>query len=356
MAGSEKTKGLVPEYHIKVNGNDLPNEALSDVQGVQVYEDVDAPSMFTLDMVNWNMEKLEISWADDDLFLEGNEVEIQMGYVGNLEIIFNGEITGLEPIFAKGDPPKLIVRGYDRRHRLLRGEKTKTFLEMKDSDIAGQIAQDAGLAADVEDTSVTFEYLIQHNQTDMGFLLYRAGRIGYEVIVQEKTLVFRKRKQDDGSVLTLKRDEDLIEFSPRLTTMGLVGKVKVQGWNPIDKERISGEAGAGDESTTMGGDFTGAQIVDEVFAEALMVSVLNPVRAKEEADQIAAGYLNESSLDFITGDGMCIGRPDLRAGTVITMEGLGKRFSGDYYLTSTIHAYSSKSGYETSFKVRRNAS
>lgn len=356
MAGSKETKDLVPEFHIKVNGSDLPNEALGDIQGVQVYEDVDAPSMFTLEMVNWNMEKLEISWADDDLFLEGNEVEVQMGYVGNLEKIFIGEITGLEPVFAKGDTPNLIVRGYDRRHRLLRGLKTKTYLEMKDSAIADQIAQDTGLTADVEDTGVTFDYVIQHNQTDMDFLLNRANRIGYEVIVQEKTLVFRMRKHDDGSVLTLKRDEDLIEFYPRLSTMGQVGKVKVQGWDVTKKEGIIGEASAGDESTTMGGSSTGSQTVDEVFGEALMVSVLNPVRVKEEADQIATGQLNESSLNFIRGDGVCIGRTDIRAGTVITLEGLGKRFSGDYYLTSTIHSYSTKSGYETAFKVRRNAS
>jgi 23S rRNA (uracil1939-C5)-methyltransferase len=41
---------------------------------------------------------------------------------------------------------------------------------------------------------------------------------------------------------------------------------------------------------------------------------------------------------------------------VIDIQEVGKRFSGLYYVTSTEHHYSHKSGYQTSFTARRTAS
>ena len=53
------------------------------------------------------------------------------------------------------------------------------------------------------------------------------------------------------------------------------------------------------------------------------------IRAPQaEADQIAKARLNEMALELITGHGLCLGRTDLRAGKVIKIDGVGKRFSG----------------------------
>ena len=59
-----------------------------------------------------------------------------MGGEGDLTKLISGEITALEPEFVTSRIPLLRVRGYDRRHRLQRGRKTRTFLQQKDSDIA----------------------------------------------------------------------------------------------------------------------------------------------------------------------------------------------------------------------------
>jgi hypothetical protein len=39
----------------------------------------------------------------------------------------------------------------------------------------------------------------------------------------------------------------------------------------------------------------------------------------------------------------------------VKIEGLGERFSGLYYVTSTEQRFSTKKGYQTRFAVRRNA-
>jgi phage protein D len=345
----------VPTFRVRINGADLSQEVAADLIAVTVHEDVDAPGMFTLRLINWDMDKLIVTWADDQRFAEGGKVELQMGYVDQLQTLIAGEITGLEPEFSADDVPTLTVRGYDRRHRLLRGRRTRSFTKIKDSDIARQIASALGLSAEVSDTGVTLEYVFQHNQTDMEFLQQRASQIGYEVAIKGETLLFRPRQHDKAEVLTLTRDADLIEFFPRLTTLSQVGKVAVRGWNPKEKAAIVAEAAAGSETTTMGGRTSGPRAANAAFGQTSAASVQHPVFSKAEADKIAQAQLNTAALAYIGGEGICIGRTDLRAGTVIKIAGLGKRFSGQYYVTSTQHSYTPERGYRTSFRVRRNA-
>ena len=355
MPAKSGTAQLAPAFRVRVNGADLPAQAMADLTGVAVQEDLSVPSMFTLQLINWDMARLQVTWSDDALFAEGNQVEVLMGYVDSLETLLVGEITGLEPQFGADEAPQLTVRGYDRRHRLLRGRKTRSFAQVKDSDIASQIAGDLGLTAQVKDSQVTLEYVLQHNQTDMEFLQGRAERIGYEMLVEDKTLYFRPRQHAAGQAIALTRGADLIEFSLRSSTLAQTGQVAVRGWSPKDKAVILGSASAGDEATQMGGSSTGPQAASSAFGQSSLVGVDQPVFSQAEADQMALGRLNEMALAYVGGEGLCQGRTDLRVGTVVKIDGLGQRFSGLFYVTATSHTYTPARGYRTGFSVRRNA-
>ena len=80
-----------------------------------------------------------------------------------------------------------------------------------------------------------------------------------------------------------------------------------------------------------------------------------PVQSQEEADRIAKQRFSEIALGYIRAEGKCIGDPQLRAGIVVKIEGIGERFSGLYYLGAVEHRYSIQKGYRTSFSARRNA-
>jgi phage protein D len=357
MFSAAKTSDqMVPSLRVYVNGRSLPQQAVSDLLSASVLEDVTAPSMFTLTLVNWDMDRLRVTWADRDLFAEGNEVEVQMGYVDAYETLLVGEITGLEPAFVARDVPKLVVRGYDRRHRLMRDRRTRTFTQVKDSDIASQLASAAGLKADTTDSTVILAYVIQHNQTDLEFLSQRARHIGYDMRVDDKTLIFRPYRNTDTTQITLTRTQDLLEFYPRLSTMAQASHIQLRSWNPLDKALFNGQAKAGAEGTTMGGKTTGPSALQASLGNAAANTVIDrPVLSQAEADQIAQAQLQRRALSYITGEGVTVGRTDLRAGTVVGIEGIGRRFSGLYYLPSVEHTYSARVGYRTHFTVRRNA-
>jgi phage protein D len=355
MANGSSAEKAAPEFRLRVNGSDLPPQTQTDIKSVAVHEDTDIPGMFTFDMVNWDADHLKMKWSDSDDFKEGVSVEILIGYRDAMEKIFSGEITGLELRIHGRETPLLRVRGYDRRHRLMRGKKSATYLQVKDSDIASQIANKAGLSPQAEDTLIKHEHVYQHNQTDLEFLTERAARINYEVVADDKKLIFRNRKNNQSETLTLDREMDLIEFYPRLTTMNQVGEIGLRSWDPVNKEAITSTASAGQENATMGGSISGPSSVSQTFGFSAAASVTRPVAGQEEADQFSKARLNEMALAFIMGDGVAIGQPKIRAGSVVKIVGLGKRFSGLYYITSTIHTYAPSRGYRTAFTVRRNA-
>lgn len=343
-----------PGFKVLVRGQELAPEAALDILDVRVSSYVEGAAMFTMTLNNWQSEKQEFKWVDDKTFSEGSEVEIRIGYVDALKQLISGEVTALEPEYHDREAPTLKVHGYDRLHRFRRGRKTRSFAKMKDSQIAEQIARELQLQAQADDTQVTHEYVLQSNQSDIDFLLERARLINYEVNVKDKTLQFRKAAPDKAKLVTLEYGLTLKSFYPRLSTVGQTSEIVVQGWNPKTKEAVVGKARQGDETTKMNGSQLGVAISEQAFGKTQLVIVDKPITSAGEAVQIAKGKFNDLALSFITGEGLAIGNTDILAGGVIELQGLGKRFSGLYYITSATHTVD-RSGYTTRFTVARNA-
>ena len=343
-----------PGFKVFVRGDELPVETALDVLDVRVSDYVEGASVFTITLNNWHSERQEFKWSDGDLLDEGTQIEVRIGFVDALSSLIIGEVTALEPEFPAGEAPTLKLHGYDLLHRFRRGRRTRSFINMKDSQIAEQIARELQLRAQVDDTQITHEYVLQDNQTDIDFLVERARRIRYEVIIKERTLQFRKAANDQGKVVTLEYGLTLKSFYPRLSTMQQVSEVIVQGWNPKTKQPIVGRARQGDEITKMGGSKLGVAISEQAFFPTKALIVDQPVFSDGEALQIAKGRFNEMSVQFISGEGVAIGNTAIRAGRVVELGGLGQRFSGLYYVTSSTHVVD-QAGYTTTFTVERNA-
>lgn len=344
---------LQPEFEILINGTPLPVKVEPYVIGVTIESDTELPSMFAIELTGAESEKQEVPWIDDPLFSVGKVVEVKLGYAGTVSSLIIGEITSLEPEFCFDRKPSLTVRGYDRRHRLQRGSKTRTFVQQKDSDIARQIASEAGFTAQVTDSRVVHDYVIQAEQTDMEFLQERAKRLHYEILVKDKTFLFRPVAYTESARLTLALQDDLLEFYPRLSAHHQISEVAVRGWNIKTKKELVGK---GQERITMGGTATGTALAEQAFGKASAGISNAPTATQAEADQLATARFNALSLEFITGEGLCWGRTDLQPGTVVKIQGIGARFSGDYYIVAVRHHYAPDLGYQTQFTVRRTAS
>ncbi len=238
-------------------------------------------------------------------------------------------------------------------HRLRFGTMRRSFKNMKDSDIASFIASEMNLTPDVEATGTKYPYIFQNNLSNYEFLLERAKRIGYEMFINDdKTFVFRKSKENQSPKISLEYRKDIQNFSLRMRALTEGSKVEMRGWDVKSKKEITSIALKGSEKTKMSGKESGFEITDSFFKSPGVAIIDNMIIDPNDAENMAKAKFNVMLKEFVTGEGKCIGNPDIRAGETLEIKGLGDRISGTYYIISTVHSI--KNGaYNTSFKLRR---
>lgn len=345
---------------VLLNGTEQDPQAMA---LVTVDLDVNQPDMCTATMNNTNDFKYTRQVKQGDL------LEFKIGSTtAAVQVIFKGEVVGLEPIFDVSGETKVLIRAFNKLHRLTRARKSKTFEKQTDGDVATKVAQLYGLTPKITgDINIKHNHIYQHHQTDLEFLLERARRINYEVLCDNTNLIFRQRKLDQGNTLTLMFGKDmpsdneiaLERFHARLNSANQVKKVQVRAWNPGQTKEIIGQADklikilGNEDAGKAAGTFGSAEASFEI-----------PVTSKEEADAAAKALLEDLALNYITGEGICKGDPRLTAGIVVDIvvdpEAQNERFNGKYYVTGVSHRYTHKAGggtggYQTIVKVRRNA-
>lgn len=344
MTASERRVG---QFVVQVNGSELSPDVMATLDEALIEDDLGQPAMFAL-----RFNDPSHTLIDGSLLRLGSEVKLgAAGQSGSApKTILSGEITALEPAFEQNNMV-LVVRGYDRSHRLHRGRSTRTFVRQSDADIVGQIARAQGLKPDAEGNTQV-DYVIQHNQTDMQFLSGRAARLGYRISVEDKTLHFRRAEGSPPTAPALVWGSTLLSFHARLTAVAQPNEVQVRGWNHKAKQAIIGKATRPTQPSRLNTITNGGKAAIEAFgAEARLVITDRLVRNQGEADSLAQAILDERCGDFLAAEGLCFGEPGLRAGCTVELQQLGKRLSGVYFVTATRHSYNAREGYRTRFFV-----
>jgi phage protein D len=355
---------FAPAFQVQINGTDLNADISRNIEEVSVTSEKDSMNSCSLTVANTYPEMRWTHTSDSGLFKEGNSVIVLMGYVDDLQEVFNGEITAVTATFPDSGAPSVKIDAKTRLHWLQGDKKTQTFKSLTDKQIAEQVGQAAGLSVQADDAGVQYDYVMQHSQTDLEFLTERAKRIHFEVLVQDKTLLFRKAQEVDSGTFTLvwgntqaglsgANTLPLKSFSPTINTSNQVNKVTVLGYDPKTKQQIKGEAT--NQDTTMGRSQGGGTATASAFGKSPeYVRVNAPVASQDEAVTLAKSILNQRAMTFVTGQAETIGVPELQWGQVVIVEGVGPRLSGLYYIQQAVHTLGS-GGYTTSLTLNSNS-
>lgn len=335
---------LQDQCHLLVEGESAPQAALRQLMRVTVEQGLHLPSLCTL-----RIQDDDLELTDGNTFAVGRALRVEMGTGNDLETIFDGEIVGLELQPTAAGAVTLVVRSYDRSHRLHRGRQAATFVQATDSDIATRIAREAGLTPDVESTSEVYEYVLQDNRTHYEFLRQRAERIGFAFWVDEGKLHFRRPSAAPPTPIVLEWGNDLLQFHPVLSAGRQVDEVLVRGWDPQAKRAIIGRATRGRGAAEVGDQRPGSEVAQSAFGQARVVVVHRPVSTQGEADALAQALCDELGQAYVRAEGQTNGTVSLRPGQIVEIRNVGRRFGGNYYVTQATHTISTQSGYRTHF-------
>jgi phage protein D len=364
QSGLPSTDYYAPNYKIEVEGKELDPESKGDLLEEKVTMDLEDLAHFDLTINNWDDKKLNYKYSDTSTFDVGNRVHVQMGYAGELRSMVQGIITSLAPKFPESGPPTLSISGQDNlvklKDRKPKDGEQKKFVNKTDGDIVRVIAQRNDLIPQIKDPGTTHDIVIQKNQDDLKFLKERAKWVDYDCFIGmdpdtgKDALFFQppKDKRDSSKVrvYVFERGKSLINFNPTLSLNKQVGSVTVKGWDPNTKSIIKYTAGPNDLPTSGSGE-NGPKAIQTRLGDREDMVIDHPVTSQQEARDLARSMLRERAYSYLTGTGQTIGLPDLRPGDNVELVGLGKRFSGTYYVTKVEHTLGS-SGYLTSFDAR----
>ncbi len=357
----------VPHFEVKLKGRKLPSDVVRDILQVSYKDNIEEIDSFEIEINNWDADSLDYKYSDGTLFDPGQKLELWMGYYGKttLNLMVRGEITSLRPAFPSGGQPKLTISGLNVLNQFRTKQESQVYLNKYDSEIAQEIGGRLGVTVvtrpDFKTAEVKNPYLLQNNQFDIIFLMERARLEGYDLFVIEdptsggSTLYFGPSDGLKKITYLLVYGQSLVEFQPELTTANQVGQVTVRGWDAKNKKVIEVTVSRSDISNQGVGTAGGQKEIDESFNQKTEIMASKPVESESEARKLAIDSLEKIAQDMVKGSGSTVGLPDLRAGSIVQLGGLGARFSGRYFVTASTHSCGD-GGYTTQFDCRRDES
>ncbi|MBE9215050.1 VgrG-related protein [Plectonema cf. radiosum LEGE 06105] len=349
---------------VEIGGQQATPELIKDLMQITIEESLHLPAMFTLVVHNSYLPTNDKSqyqpWRHEKVFEIGKKV--RLGFISsttqdqNFKLekqgyLIDGEITAIEVHFNQKSEAPIIVRGYDTSHRLHRGRQNRSFLNNTDSDIVRKVAQEVGIQlGKIDESGNAHEYVFQENQTNMEFLRERAARIGFELFIEDGKINFRKPEAQEA--VELKWLDEISSFSTRVTSAEQVSAVEVRSWDYQQKKLITSKAQA-EKVITDTGNLKGSNSSNKfnISKPPLMTVVDKPVATAKEADVMAQALCDELGGEFVYADAKAEGNPKIRPGRFVSLQKMGDRFSGKYYITDTRHFYSQRV-YTTEFSVR----
>ncbi|MCC2685773.1 MAG: phage late control family protein [Paenibacillaceae bacterium] len=340
---------MAPTGKVKFNGNDAGAMAIASIR-IQMSAANDADTATILITDAFDLVERQFKWIDSSIKI-GSTVEIEMGYVDKLTALFYGHITSIQYQFTSEGTPSLVVTAMDISFKMMRGQKSRLWNNKKISDVVTEIAQEYGISSSTVDaTTEQHAVLAKGRESDYRFIQNLALGLNYEFFFVGKKMYFRKKMSDKSPTVTLSYMKNLTQLQLEHNLAEQVSEVEVRGWNVKEQKEITGKSGTIHKSGS--GQKTGKDLLQAMGGVYTEVIYANPPSVAE-ANKIAEAILNERALKLVSGEGECVGLPEIRAGRFIKFDGLSKELNLAYYVTRAVHMLDSN-GYRTLFQIQGN--
>jgi uncharacterized protein len=319
-----------------------------------VEEDVEGLFRCEATFGNWGTHQgaVDFLYFDRQTLDFGRGLRIEMGSGEGAAQVFEGRISGIEGRFPQQRPPELLVLAEDRFQDLRMNRRTRSFEDVTFEDVVSRIAADHGLRADVALDSTTYTVLAQVNQSDLAFLRERARAVDAELWMDGDTVHAEARTARATDEATLTYGQSLHEVVVTADLAGQRTELTVSGWDVAAKEGLAETA----DDSALGGESegaTGASILRASFGARPERIVHTAPRTADEARTLAETHFRRIARTFVRGQAIAEGDGRVRAGSQVTLRGLGDMFDGAYYVTLARHEFDSTFGYRTHFCCER---
>jgi len=332
----------------------------------------------------------ELIYPDDPTFDCGAELAVSWGYPGNKSPLRNVIVQKYTPGW-----PDFKVECAGKGILLHKIKDTRSWDRVKRSDVAKELAEKWGYGPelqDIDDTEEVYDHITKSMMTDAAFLTKMAAKEakrgnGFIFSVDQTGFYFRREKLGAPPMRTFRfvprnTDQGDLKSFPTFDAVSVQnkpGKVTATGVDLVNGKKVTGTAS---NETDPGRATLGSHVI--VFAKvgtheindtntsknftddprvssgtdaenaAAESTQATGARSDTEAKKNATaafssstGKASKCSLDLI-------GDPRIFSKDVIRIEGIGKRLSGNYYVSEAQHDVK-PGNFELKLKLRRDA-
>lgn len=330
-----------PDFIVKCNGTELASTA--HILLLEVHAEFNRIASARIVLSDGEVSAEDFQWSSSEHFIPGVEIEIEIGYGGEKETVFQGVVLR-QKIRSTGHGSALEVLCKHPAYRLLTSEKFNVFSDSTDSDAIQSIVNSYNRTIDIPATEVIHENLVQYKISDWDFIVNRAEANSMVIIPNGLDLKAVNPQVAGTSVLNLQYGATILDFEAELDGLQQEAQVWSHGWDPENHERIEFESELSDLATA--GDLSSGRLANdlELANEQYHYSAVfaqQEVEALAKAEQLRRRLSKIKARMRIQGNAACV------PGATVELNGLGSRFNGKMLVSGVKHSF--KNGSWTTF-------
>lgn len=290
-------------------------------------------------LLDGDMPDKDFPLSNSDDFKPGREIKINAGYGDSEETIFEGIVVRHGIKISSDNNSRLVIECRDKAVAMTVGRHSANYINSKDSDIISTlISSYAGLSSVIDATSTAYRELVQYYCSDWDFMLSRAEVNGLLICVNDAKISVKKPDVSTAAELKVTYGIDLIEFQADVDARSQFAEVNVASWDPATQAVIKEQVAP--QTLNKQGDLPAKELAAVVNLKSF------GLQTSGQFDQSALndwgkGQQVKAGLARIQGRMKFQGSAKARSGSLIELDGVGKRFNGNVFVSSVNHEINS---------------
>lgn len=331
----------VPSYKVSVGGREISPGKDILLSSMSITLSLRYASSVVIDIIGaYNKEKREFSSSVKSTLSLGKIIEVEIGYLSSLVKVFKGYICSVSMKVSKNPCISLIAMDV-RKLMMDAGYKERYFDDPNYSDMAKKIMNNYLCLCSLEQkgSSNQLKEKIYQKGSDFDFITkVLAQKLDREFFVFYDKAYFRESNESAAEVITLEYGLSLMEFSKQSGYLDL--NIVLVSYDNKEQKRTKKEQAVKNKDLK--------QPVLSTSDSEIIAGW--DIRTSEEMTAISNHIVKNKKNKARTGEGTCIGLPQIIPGRYIKINKADNSINGKYYVTEVIHSID-KSGFMTKFKT-----
>jgi Rhs element Vgr protein len=269
-------------------------------------------------------------------FVPGTQLVIKLGRDGTNSQVFKGIIVRHGIRVRENGQSELIVECKDEAVRMTIGRHSRYYTNQKDSDLLDTLVNSyKNLTCNMQDSKLQREELVQHHCTDWDFMLMRAEANNMLVSVIDGAVNIAVPQTGGTPVVQVAFGSSLLEFEAEMDARNQYQKVEAQSWDYHNQQVFEADTSS-IPSWKEPGNIKSADLAAILSPSSYELHHSGYLTAPELQAWVTA-QKQRSLLAKICGRGKCTGYSGVKPGDMVTVTGVGARFTGNVFVTAVRH-------------------